>query len=265
MGLTLRRFARREHPNVHGPDGGDLDPVTSALVLVHSPSVGPATWEPVAQRLSELGHEVTVPSLLSVGRGPAPYWPAVTAAVARALPDAWDVRPVILVGHSNAGCFLPVIADALRDRIESCVFVDAALPPREGSTAVAPAEFMPFLEALTVDGVLPPWTDWWDESDIAPMFPSPQVRQVVSAEQPRLPIEYYRQAVPVPASWREVRCAYLAFSAAYDRELARARAWGWPTDRLAGEHLHQLVDPAGVADRILELAAAAHRPAQRRS
>jgi pimeloyl-ACP methyl ester carboxylesterase len=181
----------------------------------------------------------------------------VTAAVVKALPALPDGRTVILVGHSNAGCFVPVIADALRNRVASCVFVDAALPSPDGSTPVAPAEFLPFLESLAVNGLLPPWTEWWDTDDIAPMFPNGKVRRDVTAEQPRLPIEYYRQTVPVPATWREMRCAYLAFSSAYDEEIATAGAWGWPTERLPGEHLHQLVDPVAVTNCILRLAKSA--------
>jgi hypothetical protein len=39
----------------------------SLFVLVHSPSVGPSTWEQVADELREAGHDVVVPSLLRVG------------------------------------------------------------------------------------------------------------------------------------------------------------------------------------------------------
>lgn len=37
------------------------------FVLVHSPSVGPSTWHPVAEQLAAAGHQVRVPSLLHVG------------------------------------------------------------------------------------------------------------------------------------------------------------------------------------------------------
>ena len=53
----------------------------TSFVLVHSPSVGPATWAGVAGRLRESGHGVVVPSLLGVTDGEAPYWPGVVAAV----------------------------------------------------------------------------------------------------------------------------------------------------------------------------------------
>jgi len=37
----------------------------TSFVLVHSPSVGPATWAAVAGRLRESGHGVAVPSALA--------------------------------------------------------------------------------------------------------------------------------------------------------------------------------------------------------
>ena len=37
------------------------------FVLIHSPSVGPSSWLPVAQRVRAAGCEVAVPSLLGIG------------------------------------------------------------------------------------------------------------------------------------------------------------------------------------------------------
>ena len=57
------------------------------FVLVHSPLVGPATWEPVARELAARGHCALVPSLLHVSDGEPPVWPRVLrmAASPRAL------------------------------------------------------------------------------------------------------------------------------------------------------------------------------------
>jgi len=40
--------------------------MAASFVLIHSPSVGPRTWQPVAHHLTELGWEATVPSLLHI-------------------------------------------------------------------------------------------------------------------------------------------------------------------------------------------------------
>src|SRR5256885_930116 len=78
-------------------------------VLIHSPSVGPATWTPVAGELARRRHEALVPSLLTVGAGEPPAWPRVVAAVVDALAAVPPDRPVVLVPHSNAGVFIPVV------------------------------------------------------------------------------------------------------------------------------------------------------------
>ena len=47
----------------------NLTVIQPALVLVHSPLVGPLTWEPVAERLRSAGRMVVVPSLAGVTDG----------------------------------------------------------------------------------------------------------------------------------------------------------------------------------------------------
>jgi hypothetical protein len=227
------------------------------FLLVHSPSVGPATWQPVAERLRESGHQAAVPSLLTVAASGPPFWPRVVGAVRSGLPAADPREPLVLVAHSNAGLFVPVIADGLGWPVACTIFADAAVPGREGETPLAPDSFLRFLRGLAgPDGRLPRWTDWWEEADVAPMFPSQQARDTVTREQPRLPLAYYRERVPVPAGWDKCRCCYLRFSAAYRAEEAEARERGWPVRVVPGEHLHQIVDPRAVTGAVLALAAA---------
>lgn len=225
------------------------------FVLVHSPSVGPSTWRPVAQHLTASGHRVRVPSLLHIGAGAPPFWPRVADAVRDELRQVPAGSPVTLVAHSNAGLLLPVIRSGLDHPVASSVFVDAALPARTGPTPVAPPEVLEFLRPMAVNGTLPRWTDWWDEADVAPMFPDPLVRRTVIEEQPALPLSYYEQHIPVPDSWDDHPCSYLLFSPPYDGLAAEARERGWRVAHLPGAHLHQLVDPAGTARHLVELAA----------
>lgn len=51
------------------------------------------------------------------------------------------------------------------------------------------------------DGLLPPWTSWWDEANLAGLFPDPEVRARVEREQPRLPLSYFSAQLPVPFGW----------------------------------------------------------------
>lgn len=215
------------------PDLSDVDrrPV---FVLVHSPSVGPATWRPVAQALENLGHRTVVPDLRHVADDGPPFWPRVARAVAQAVAALDQDSSVLLVLHSNAGVFAPGIATGIDRSVAGCIFVDAALPARSGETAVVPPELLPFLRSKVTEGRLPPWTEWWDEDDVAPMFPDEHTRGVVTAEQPRLPLAYYEELVPVPTGWDAGPCSYLLFGPPYDDTAEEARSRGWPVEHLPG-------------------------------
>lgn len=80
----------------------------------------------------------------------------------------------MLVAHSNAGLFLPVITAALPDQVLGSIFVDAALPPASGAALVAPSELLALLRDKASDGLLPRWTDCWDEEQVAALFPDRQ-------------------------------------------------------------------------------------------
>lgn len=162
-------------------------------------------------------------------------------------------RPDLVVAHSNAGLVAPAVADGT-----PVVFVDAALPPARGPCPMAPAPMLARLTALADDeGMLPPWTQWWDESDVAPLFPDAPTRHALEAGQPRLPLDYVRSEVEAPSGWESGRHAYLAFGRTYAAELARARDLGWPTAVMEGaRHLHHLHAPRSVVREVLALAGA---------
>ncbi len=256
------RLGGQAVPGQHGrravPAGRDTVAAMGPLfVLIHSPSVGPATWTPVARELAERGHEALVPSLVHVGAGAPPAWRHVAAAVAGALADVPPDRGVILVAHSNAGLFVPVVCKAVRQPVAASVFVDALVPARQGATPATEDEFLASLKGLAgPDGRLPRWTDWWGDEDIAPLFPDEETRRVVTEEQPRLPLSYFEQAVPVPDGWADHPCVYVLFGPAYERVAAEARARGWSVRHIPGEHLHQIVDPAAVAEELISVVTA---------
>ncbi|MEJ3742824.1 alpha/beta hydrolase [Actinomycetes bacterium KLBMP 9797] len=227
-----------------------------AFVLVHSLLLGPLTWGPVAARLTASGAAAVVPSLVHVtDADDPPFWPRVAAAVNDAVSYLPQGQPVVLVAHSNAGLTVPVVVRAARRPVAGCLFVDASLPSRAGPTPAASPERLTYLRTMVTDGRLPQWTTWWDEDDVAPLFPDPQTRSTVSAEQPRLPLSYYEQQIPVPAGWDHRPCGYLLFGPPYDRMAQQARERGWDVNELPGGHLHQLVDPEAVTARIVAMSA----------
>ena len=226
------------------------------FVLVHSPLVGPSTWLPVARCLASAGYRSPVPSLVGACDGSPPYWPRISDVVREALDGVPDDSPVVLVAHSNAGLFLPTIRTRLAHRVAGSIFVDAKLPARGGPTPVASAELLEFLRPKIVDGVLPRWTDWWDEEDVAALIPDAATRRTIVDEQPSLPLSYFTQEVPVPGGWDDHPCSYLLFGPPYEEFAAEADERGWRVAHLPGGHLHQVVDPEGTTRLLLGLAGA---------
>lgn len=215
------------------------------FLLVPSPLLGPSTWRPVEAWLRAQGHRAQ-----AVDFGPRPR---TASRVVETVTTAAAGQSVVLVPHSNAGLYAPHIATLVD--VEATVFVDAALPEpgAEGEeTPLAPPAFLDFLRALADDrGVLPPWTQWWD--DVAGLFPDRTARDTVEREQQRLPLTYFTSRVPVPTGWTRHRASYLAFGETYGAERERAERLGWPTSTIAGGHLHALHDPATVGRAVLDL------------
>ena len=221
----------------------------STLVLLPSPLLGPAVWEPVAALLRASGHDCVVAD--AAGSTPA----EVLDALHDSLPLSLLGGDVVLVPHSNAGLYVPALAGRFGfPAVAAAVFVDAALPPLDGGPArTAPEDLLAHLGALTDDdGLLPPWSQWWG-SDLDGLFPGDDMRRRVQAQERRLPLSYFTAAVPA-AGWGDLSCAYLGFGDTYAAEQATARAAGWPVEVLAGRHLEMLHRPALVVDQVLALA-----------
>ena len=216
-----------------------------SLILIHSPFLGPMTWQSTASALAGKERRVQVPSLLSVARSAPPYWPAGVDSIVQSAAD----EPVILVPHSNAGLYMPAVVDALGERVRGVVFIDAALP---GNGHYTTPDFLRRL--ATADGLLPPWTSWWDEDDVAELFPNAHVQADVEAEQPRMPLAYYDHLPPATPNWSAPRLGYIWFGPPYDKDAVQAANRGWPTVHLPGGHLHMLTDPYAVAAALLEIA-----------
>ena len=218
----------------------------TTVVLLASPFLGPASWAPVADELRERGHAVTVPRL---PRGVA----TPEDVLAGWLPQLPDDDDLVLVPHSNAGLYVAALAAARA--VCAVVFVDAALPSDGPTTPTAPAGLRETMAGLAgQDSLLPPWTRWWPEESVEDLFPDRATQGEVEAEQPHLPLGYLRALVPSPPGWDELPAAYVGFGDTYAEEQALARERGWPVETRDGRHLHQLVDPAGVADLLVRLA-----------
>jgi hypothetical protein len=241
--LPLSTEAVMQNPSASAEAPGEK-PV---VVLMASCLLGPAAWDPVAEHLRSLGWDVVI----APDDGFAASTPEDAAeAYAAAVPSD---HPVILVPHSNAGNFIPFLIASRT--ISSVVFVDAVIPVESGTQRLVPAALVAALESLTNDtGMLPPWTTWFDEADVAPLFPDPATRSRIEAKQPKLPIGFLLGQLEIETGWNKTPSAYLAFGSTYAEEQKRAEAAGWPVVTLNGRHLHMLIDPVNVASEIIALA-----------
>ncbi|HET7820791.1 MAG TPA: hypothetical protein VFL10_04635 [Ornithinibacter sp.] len=214
-------------------------------VVLPSPLLPARAYAPLTHALERHGWGVVVAEVPGVPRGPDPVLAAFREAVSG--------RADLVVAHSNAGRYAVAVAAAA-----PVVYLDAALPPERGDAPLAPDGLLEHLAGLADDdGLLPPWTRWWDDDDLASVVPDPEVLAGIRAEEQRMPLAYFRSRLGAPGGWVTHPQAYLALGDTYGEETAFARRLGWPTQVLEGAlHLHHLVDPDAVAAAVLDLAAA---------
>ena len=143
--------------------------MSARLLVLPSPLLGPVGYQPLADALRGLGHDV------SIAECREPISPE------RLVAD-WSeaARPAdVLIAHSNAGYLAPSVAEDAG--IGAVLFMDAALPPATGRTRLAPPEFLATLAELAADdGRLPPWTRWWPAEEMSTILPAPWFDRVDS-------------------------------------------------------------------------------------
>jgi Alpha/beta hydrolase family len=235
-----------------------------SLVLVHSPLVGPLTWEPVAERLREAGRAVVVPSLAGVTDGGPPYYRRLAGRVADEVAQACAGGRVTLAGHSGAGALLPAIAEAIagrgtdgagRGEVCGAVFVDAVLPhPGQTWFETAPASLGEHVVGLARDGRLPRWNEWFPAEAVSTLLPEAGLRERFVADLPELPLAYFYETAPQVACWPPAHCAYLRLSEPYDEFADEADRLGWAVRRENSDHLAMLTRPDRIAAIVGQLA-----------
>jgi hypothetical protein len=213
------------------------------VLLLHSPLVGPSTVRPLAARLEDVGWSPIVPDVRRHVDSPGAY----AGHVLRSCKHA-DV----VVGHSGAGAFLPVIGERLG--AAATVFVDAVLPLGDVAAHRPSDDLRRLLDRLPdCDGYLPRWSDWWSPDVIERLVPHPDQRRQLVGEMVAVPRSFFDAEVELPVGWHRRPAAYVQSSAAYDDDANRAERWGWPTVRLDGGHLDLAVDPLRIAPHVVDL------------
>ena len=221
--------------------------------LIHSPLVGPFTWELVYRSMTDGGVKAIIPTLLDDPNSTLPYWQQHADSVARDLAQISKRDNLVLVAHSGAGPLLPAIHHRLTHSICAYVFVDAGIP----TGGLSRIELMKledqewaeqFHEALLNGEQFPTWT----EDDLHEIIPDRESRQeLVAGIQPRS-LPFFTESIPVYDDWPDAPCAYIKFSQAYDWDAVQAKQMGWRVYELESGHFHMLVEPLVVADLIVE-------------
>jgi pimeloyl-ACP methyl ester carboxylesterase len=110
----------------------------ATFVLVHGSFAGGWCWRKVSPLLREAGHEVCAPTL--TGLGERRHLLTRGTDLALHIRDIVNVlefetlQDVILVGHSYGGMVITGVAEAIPERLQRLVYIDA-FTPRDGQSA----------------------------------------------------------------------------------------------------------------------------------
>jgi hypothetical protein len=224
--------------------------MAARLLLVHSPVVGPETWDLVVADLAGRGWQAGVPDLTGTVVAGPPYCLRQAEVIARSASG----QPAVLIGHSGAGPLLAP-AGALISQVRGYIFADAGLPiPGRTWMQTAPPELAARLrEMADQPGWLPPWPQWWGDEVMAGLIPDPPARRRFTAGCPPLPLAMFEEVHPPAPQWPDAPAAYLQLSEAYQDQAATARELGWPVAERMSHHLAPLTHSGMVADALHEL------------
>lgn len=122
----------------------------ATFVLVPGAWLGGWAWQRVTPLLRAAGHEVHTPTLTGLGErthlGTRETNLDTHIADVANLIVSEDLRDVVLVGHSYAGCVVAGVADRLADRLALVVYLDSA-PLEDGESFLG--VYPPDLQAET--------------------------------------------------------------------------------------------------------------------
>jgi hypothetical protein len=224
------------------------------FALIHSPLVGPSTWQLVAAQLAQQRYQVIVPTLVDAEGDGRAYWEQHADSAAHAINAARSSASCILVGHSGAGPLLPAIGERLDQPPTGYLFVDAGLPRHlatrlELMRSESEEWAAPFEQHMTAGGRFPTWSD----VDLHALIPDAGLRGQVLNEVKARTLTFFTEPISAPGRWFQVSCGYLQFSSAYDVPAGQAQASGWPFVHLQAGHFHMVVDPYSVARALIQI------------
>lgn len=225
----------------------------ATYVLIHSPLVGPLTWELVRNEMQQRGLTAIVPRLTDYPHSTEPYWQQHAGSIASSLTRIPHKQEMVLVAHSGAGPLLPALRTMMDRSILAYVLVDAGIP-RDGLSRLDLMKLQDrswadqFHQALLRGERFPNW----DEDDLREVIPDETLRSKMLGEVKPRALEFFSEPIPVFSGWPDAPCAYIKFSTSYDWDFNQAKQAGWRLRQVDAGHFHMLVDPSAVADIIIE-------------
>lgn len=221
----------------------------TTLRFIHSPFVGPGSWQQVANELAGYGWAVETPSLTEAFSGQEPYMPRLAEAI-------WSGSGAdggtVLIAHSGAGALIPsalAVAPA-----EAVILVDAVVArPGVSWRLEAPAELTERLDAFTDCGLLPEWHRWFSARLLRELLPDDEMCEDFIDELPRVPASFLDEVVPDVAAWLPARGAYLQLSEAYDEDARLASDLGFAVRYAMTDHLAIMTRPEEIAEVLQSL------------
>lgn len=235
----------------------------STFVLVHGAWHGGWVWQRVTPALRAAGHDVHAPTLTGVSDRAHLLSPAVGLGThvqdVVALIEAYDLRDVVLVGHSYAGQVVTGVADRVPGRVARRVYLDAFV----GDDGDAAVDLLPQtvaghyresvagpgfgwlipVRSLTVLGVT-------GEADLAWLSPRLTPHPWLSYTEP-LRLTADRRAGAVPAAF--IECT--DWMRVFQPQAERAAARGWPVHHIAASHEAMVTAPGELAALLLDVSA----------
>ena len=231
-------------------------------VLLHGAWHGAWAWSKAAPLIRQAGHEVSVPTLS--GLGERSHVAAGTSGLAVHVQDVVshlmmeDLRDVVLVGHSYAGCVLSGVLAARTGRVAHAIYLDAFVPLQgQAMSNFLPPPVKADFERLAAQNAtvpVPPvatWGERWGLSDGA----------LIAWSQPRMTAQAARsftEQVAGDPMAETIRRTYLKCSTNPNPQF-KAIAAGIQKDNrfkyaeVEGHHDVMLIDPPRFVSSLLSL------------
>lgn len=216
------------------------------FVLIHSPLVGPFTWQLVTKHLQAESHGVFTPELVDHAGSDLPLWKQEVSSV------EFPEQEIILVGHSGAGALLPAIGQ--RFDVRGYIFVDAVVlfgsATRLEMLYAEDEDFASEFEAfLRKGGHFPNWQD----EDLRSQIPHDDVRQKLIADLRPRSLPFFIEQIEAGEDWDVPPCAYIQLSETYRVYADQAEARGWTAFRRNAHHFAMLTNPAAIAQLLIQI------------